>query len=244
MSEYMRARRREEGDGFFCRFTFGQFFALLVLEVFTIFFVFYLGARYGREFLGLDKQKDVAAVEETQNAEEAQVLTTSDPEGAEAARKLMARAKTPELKDRIRQMIEGSKSDEGKRRPKVVERNYATKQPEVQRSQESPDASREKNAADTATAQDSSVIRIKSAENARYSVQVGSYPTMKEATRIIDKWKTKGYPAYMMIADIPDRGRWYRVRMGGFETRGDASRYMKELKTRENIEALVVLNEQ
>ena len=62
MPEYMRSRaipqstNRQE-DTAFCRFTFGQFFALLVLEVFTLFFVFYLGARYGREFLGLDRQQ-------------------------------------------------------------------------------------------------------------------------------------------------------------------------------------------
>ena len=77
-----------------------------------------------------------------------------------------------------------------------------------------------------------------------YSVQVGSYPNMAEATKVVERWKDKGYPAYLMIADIPDRGRWYRVRIGGFESRGEATRYMDEFTTRENVEALVVLNEQ
>jgi len=67
---------------------------------------------------------------------------------------------------------------------------------------------------------------------------------MGEATRSVEKWKGKGYPAYMMIADIPDRGRWYRVRIGGFATREDASGYLKELQSRENVEALIVMNEQ
>ncbi len=87
------------------------------------------------------------------------------------------------------------------------------------------------------------MIRVKSGSNARYSVQIGSYPSMQEGTQIVERWK-EGYPAYMMIADIPDRGRWYRVRLGGFENREDAARYLKELQTRENVEALVVLNEQ
>ena len=87
-------------------------------------------------------------------------------------------------------------------------------------------------------------LPAQSAENARYSVQVGSYPDMAEGTKVVERWKAKGYPAYIMIADIPDRGRWFRVRIGGFETRAKASHYMEEFTSRENVEALVVLNEQ
>jgi len=247
MSEYARGRRREEGDGFFCRFTFGQFFALLILEVFTIFFVFYLGARYGRDFLGLDHGRDVAEIEE-----EAKVLTTADPEGVKAARELIARAKTPELADRIRKMIDGADESKKRRLPPVERRKPPAKEvsgqredvAEVRKEPGKPVDKRALDAEEMESATDSSVIRVKSADDARYSVQVGSYPNMKEATRVIERWKGKGYPAYMMIADIPDRGRWYRVRLGGFQTRGDANAYLKELKTRENVDALVVLNEQ
>ncbi len=90
-----------------------------------------------------------------------------------------------------------------------------------------------------------SMIRIKSADNARYSIQIGSYPNLAEANGIVSQWKGKGYPAYMMIADIPDRGRWYRVRLGGFNTKGDATKYLGELSAKEPVSgALVVLNEQ
>lgn len=254
MSEFMRNRRKDETDGFFCRFTFGQFFALLVLEVFTIFFVFYLGARYGGDFLGLDRGEGAAQVVAP---EEAKVLTTADPEGVKAARELIAKAKTPELKDRIRQMIEGAGKDKERRLPPVVERKAPVEEevkeesaaevmerPEPLSAEGKVEETKVKDAAEASAATDSSVIRVKSADNARYSVQVGSFPNMKEATRAVERWKEKGYPAYMMIADIPDRGRWYRVRLGGFQTRGDADVYLKELKTRENVEALVVLNEQ
>lgn len=274
MSDYMRNRHREreEGEGFFCRFTFGQFFALLILEVFTIFFVFYLGAKYGREFLGMDvREAAVAGVEQPEGeALDSKVLTTSDPEGAKAARELMAKATTPELKDRIRRMIEGAKDERPARLPEVVtrrteeateERPIEIERPEAAGTMETPPApaperplaarteasppSEEPTLSDESkTATDSSVIRVKSADNAKYSVQVGSYPTMKEATSTVEKWKSKGYSSYMMIADIPDRGRWYRVRLGGFESRSDAARYLKELQSKENIEGLIVLNEQ
>lgn len=286
MSEYMRSRNRDDADGYFCRFTFGQFFALLVIEVFTLFFVFYLGAKYGQEFLGIEMQAAVSAdVTETQNNNASpEVLTTSDPEGAKAAEEMMAKAKTPELKERIRSML--ANANQGEARPNVIERNLAAEttaapdapqaetgavaivggqeanvpQATVQRAQEEqiPDqfAATQQNqnndggtpaklkAADANDASAGSVIRVKSAENGRYSVQVGSYPTMQEATKIVETWKSKGYPAYMMVADIPERGRWFRVRMGGFENRNDAERYLREIKTRDPVDALVVLNEQ
>jgi len=250
MPSYVPQRRGEEQESFFCRFTFGQFFALLVLEVFTLFFVFYLGARYGRGLLGLDRPPAVAlensqAVEET----DARVLTTADPEVAKMAEELAAGAKTPELKDRIQRMI---KNAQGERMPEVVAVERRTEerapapepsQPEVELEEDRPQAEPERQQ-ERQAASDASVIRVKSAQNARYSVQVGSYPDMAEGTRVVEKWKTKGYPAYLMIADIPDRGRWYRVRIGGFESREEATRYLEEFASRENVEALVVLNEQ
>lgn len=39
----------------FCRFSFGQFVSLALLELVALFFVFYLGARYGPNLLGTNK---------------------------------------------------------------------------------------------------------------------------------------------------------------------------------------------
>lgn len=248
MSEGMSNRRSEEGNGFFCRFTFGQFFALLVLEVFTLFFVFYLGARYGREFLGMGGQPAVVAEGETDRGAP-KVVTTSDPEVAKMAGELIAKADTPALKERIRKMIDEAQGQKTVRAPEVSDappvRDETTSSGDIEeRPPEHGEVAESEDKAAAEAARDTSVIRVKSAENARYSVQVGSYPQMNEAAEVVERWKAKGYPAYLMIADIPDRGRWYRVRLGGFETRADAAHYMKELQRRENVEALVVLNEQ
>jgi cell division septation protein DedD len=67
---------------------------------------------------------------------------------------------------------------------------------------------------------------------------------MNEATTRVDEWRNKGYPAFMMIADIPDRGRWYRVRIGGFSTKEDAQAYLDKFKQTESTEAIIVFNEQ
>jgi len=297
MSDFMRNRRQEETDSFFCRFTFGQFFALLVLEVFTLFFVFYLGARYGEEFLGLRAQAEKkVAMESTDISSPPKVPTTDDPNAAKTERELMAQAKTPELKERISQMFEAAKGKNGGKSPPVVEINHTADpsssstqervNPEVtvmtaegkeekgekltdplaeaiaeqKGKTESPQKDAGKGAKDPTPvkmaeremgddtsgkgASDKSVVRVKSADNGRYSLQIGSYPQMAEATRVLEKWKEKGYSAYMMIADIPERGRWYRVRIGGFGSREDATRYLKDFETREHAEALIVLNEQ
>ncbi|MFA4874528.1 MAG: SPOR domain-containing protein [bacterium] len=293
MPEYIHNRRGDETESFFCRFTFGQFFALLVLEVFTLFFVFYLGARYGRGLLGLDRAPSIAVEEGSSAAEIAQgeeekprVSTTADAEVAKMASELVAKAETPELKDRIRKMIDEAQGQKPGRMPEVV----GVQRPEpavkgidvnepaaaaTQQMQQPPPVERElppapppvaeattagprgreaegqrETAARESAAEnknvpaDTGVIRVKSADNARYSVQVGSYPNAVEAKHSVERWKGKGYPAYLMLADIPDRGRWYRVRIGGFETRDEAARYLKDLSTKEDVEALVVLNEQ
>lgn len=311
MPDYLHHRRGEDAESFFCRFTFGQFFALLVLEVFTLFFVFYLGARYGRGLLGLDQAPAAVTMEEAAAAVAAQegtaeggkVPTTADPEVVKMADQLIAKAETPELKDRIKKMIEQAQggaatvarpaevvppSDAGTTAsPKVItignaerppadttatapeslpaanvpQQRSGTAVPPTEAGEDIPDvfkkppsradaeAAAKSDAATTVEAKkpggsDAGVIRVKSGESGRYSVQIGSYPQLDEATRIVERWKGKGYPAYLMIADIPDRGRWYRVRIGGFGTREDAAKYLGEFSSKEGVEALVVVNEQ
>ncbi len=310
MPDYLHHRRGEDAESFFCRFTFGQFFALLVLEVFTLFFVFYLGARYGRGLLGLDQAQTAVTMEEGAAAVASQegasgeqkVPTTADPEVVKMADQLIAKAETPELKDRIKKMIEQAQggaatvarpsevappADAGaaagqkvitignaerppadtavaapeqplaanapqQRSGTAVPPTEAEDIPDVFRKQQPRADSETQARSDAATtaeakkpgASDAGVIRVKSAESGRYSVQIGSYPQLDEATRIVERWKGKGYPAYLMIADIPDRGRWYRVRIGGFGTREDAAKYLNEFSSKEGVEALVVLNEQ
>lgn len=49
----------EEDEEYFCRFTFGQFVSLALLEIVALFFVFYLGARYGPAMLGLETKAEM-----------------------------------------------------------------------------------------------------------------------------------------------------------------------------------------
>lgn len=274
MTDYLKARKPgEEGEGFFCRFTFGQFFALLVLEVFTLFFVFYLGARYGPQFLGLEK-KGAVVVGETPKEEGPKVVTTDDPEAAKMAADLMNKARTPELKDRLAQMLgrqpagtpvppadvapyPGPPIQEAvppaapaqipAQTPQQAALPSPTGEPPVsdQEMAKAPEsATKPMRQAEPAAEVEKGAVRVKSAENARYSLQVGSYQQMNDANTAVERWKAKGYAAFLMIADIPDRGRWYRVRVGGFASRDEAKRYQQQFESQEATTAIVVMNEQ
>jgi DedD protein len=59
-------------------------------------------------------------------------------------------------------------------------------------------------------------------------VQVGSTQDRMEADRIAARFATRG--ARVVVADVPGKGRWYRVRLGSFETRESADRYLRDLE--------------
>lgn len=252
--EYARGRQsREGGEGFFCRFTFGQFFALLVLEVFTIFFVFYLGARYGPKLLGLERKGPIVVGEKTTQ----KVLKTDDPEVAAMAEDIVAKARTPELKERLAKMLKQPSKDASRSaamatnepRPQELPEGLTRDIPQEIPAETSTPGETASNELPMRQAKppeevEKGAIRIKAAENAKYALQVGSYQQMAEANAAVQKWRSKGYPAYMMIADIPDRGRWYRVRLGGFANRSEARKYKQQFEAQEAVETIVVMNEQ
>jgi DedD protein len=49
-----------------------------------------------------------------------------------------------------------------------------------------------------------------------------------EADRIAARFASRG--AKVTVADVPGKGRWYRVRLGSFESREAADRYLKDLE--------------
>jgi len=59
-------------------------------------------------------------------------------------------------------------------------------------------------------------------------VQVGSTQDRIEAERIAARFATRG--ARVVVAEVPGKGRWYRVRLGSFDTREAADRYLRNLE--------------
>jgi cell division septation protein DedD len=71
------------------------------------------------------------------------------------------------------------------------------------------------------------------------SVQVASVKEGKDADRLIKTLKGKGFSAYRVIAEVPGKGLWFRVRVGPFKNRDEADRSLSRLK-KEKFSGFVV----
>jgi cell division protein FtsN len=57
---------------------------------------------------------------------------------------------------------------------------------------------------------------------------VGSTQDRFEAERIAARFRARG--ARVVASEIPGKGRWYRVKVGGYETREAADQALRELE--------------
>ena len=200
-------RHNEVGD-YFCRFTFGQFITLAILELATLFFVFYLGARYGPDMI------------HGRSAVTTHKAISLPPEGPKTIDEIVD-DKTA-VKYSFPEVLTDKTSPET--RP-VTQKTTLPKETKPQESFEKKP-----------------VVKVKSSDIAKYTLQVGSYPSAAEASKAISYWQKKGYDSFMSIGEIPNRGTWYRVRIGGFGNKDDAQAFLKTFKTKEKIPALIVLS--
>lgn len=62
------------------------------------------------------------------------------------------------------------------------------------------------------------------------TIQAASFKDPKDAEQMVATLKKKGYPAYKVIGIVPERGVWYRVRIGRYGTSDEAAATLKKLK--------------
>jgi cell division septation protein DedD len=62
------------------------------------------------------------------------------------------------------------------------------------------------------------------------TIQAASLRDRQEAQELVDKLKKKGYPAYKTIGNVPEKGVWFRVRVGQYSSREESAGTMKRLK--------------
>ncbi len=230
---------KRELEDYFCRFTFGQFVTLILLEIVTLFFVFYLGSRYGADMLG-GRSVDQAKTESTlpkQPTYEAvkgpdvdytypQVLT--GPEGQKSIRVKPSGISAEEM----------AKKEKEKEAPAVeVTREVTREQPEeVSLEGEGKVIEEVKPVQRTEVSK-----KIGGRPTGQFTIQVGSYPVEEEASGEVLRWKEAGYSSFLSVGKIPEKGTWYRVRIGGFATRKEAEQFLKKLKARDHkVSGLVV----
>lgn len=77
------------------------------------------------------------------------------------------------------------------------------------------------------------------AEETMFTVQVGAMPTRSEADALAARLRSKGLSPYVVAADIPGKGVFYRVRLGRFRTRDEARRYLADVQRELEITGFV-----
>jgi cell division protein FtsN len=64
----------------------------------------------------------------------------------------------------------------------------------------------------------------------KFVIQTASLQDRKKAEELRDRLSGMGYAPYIDSADLSDRGRWYRVKLKGFETKEDAQKVVDGLQ--------------
>lgn len=66
----------------------------------------------------------------------------------------------------------------------------------------------------------------------RFALQAASFPTRAGADELAEKLRSAGVPSYVVSADLARRGRWFRVRVGRFNSAEEAQRFAGEAQQR------------
>ena len=73
-----------------------------------------------------------------------------------------------------------------------------------------------------------------------FTLQVISYDSPEPSRAFAEGLRAKGHAAFVVAADIPERGRYYRVRIGPFKNRFQADAYRRKFETEEQMNTFVV----
>lgn len=93
----------------------------------------------------------------------------------------------------------------------------------------------------TITAKHEPVKAAPSNGTPRYTVQISAYQEKGMAEDEVRNMKKRGYAAFIASADLPEKGLWYRVRLGSFQSKASAEKLQKEILAKEGISTIVVI---
>ena len=72
-----------------------------------------------------------------------------------------------------------------------------------------------------------------------FTLQLSAFQNRPEADRFAAKLRDRGYAPFIVSAEVPGKGTWYRVRMGSFASKEAASRYLTDFKRETQLQAFV-----
>ncbi len=292
---------------YFCKFTFAQFFTIMILAVFTLGFMFYIGARYGNDYLRLGQTTSASLG--TASISTIPGAVPMDGEKGEEMLKTAREALQTTQSERLQQQVANVLQNPAAYQQQLAQQPAGSLPPgavppgavgpqagqpggivspqdqaiaaiqQAQQAQQAQFAQQAQPQGVPTTVARTSNERVneyetpvaaaapqplpapraipqqptpddepasaapKSATGSTFSVQVAASQNMTEANQWVQTWRDRGYSAFLMVADLPEKGRWYRVRLGTFPTRDTAETFAGQLKAKEQIEAIAVQNE-
>lgn len=72
-----------------------------------------------------------------------------------------------------------------------------------------------------------------------FTLQLSAFQTRPDADRFAARLRDRGYAPYILAAEVPGKGTWYRVRMGSFASKEAAGRYLADFKRETQLDAYV-----
>jgi DedD protein len=72
-----------------------------------------------------------------------------------------------------------------------------------------------------------------------WSIQLSAHQDKTEADRFSAGLRDKGYAPFVVQATLPNKGTWYRVRLGHFPTKEAATRYLVDFRRETSMSAMV-----
>ncbi len=79
----------------------------------------------------------------------------------------------------------------------------------------------------------------KNTGKSRFALQIGSFRERAEADAFYERMKKAGYNPKVVEAEVPEKGRWYRVRIGGFTNYEQSLAAKKSFENKQHIIAYV-----
>ncbi len=73
-----------------------------------------------------------------------------------------------------------------------------------------------------------------------FQLQVSSFRTQAEGDSFASQLRARGHKAYVVAANVPGRGTWYRVRIGPFASQHAAATYRSGFEGREHVVPFIV----
>ncbi|HEV8248014.1 MAG TPA: SPOR domain-containing protein [Polyangiaceae bacterium] len=94
-------------------------------------------------------------------------------------------------------------------------------------------------AADAARLPDDAALAAPGMEGG-FQLQVASFKDQPDADKLVEDLRKRGHHAFRQAAYVPERGLWYRVRIGPFKSKLEASAYKEKFERSERITPYIV----